>query len=336
MTLTPGTSLTIDLPITQAYQSGDVTLNAQTIPARLELTEREHLFRSDKVLVGKYNSIDIHAQIEFWYKYDAGQNKITLRGNDDKSDAQLSITTFSGGSPSLAFRHTPNAVAQTQANMWADHVRQDAGLANVMTAQTRQCNQVLVDALIDAGISAVLVLRPTPIITLANLAAYRDMLGDEIGATENLDTESEIKLLQFRLNSVYGGNVTWANNAQFANIIGSTTDPRPSKYSSWLDMWRTEVNGGNAPANCTSLNFFSNDPSRKCSTTFVGGHVVTGQTPLSPATGSTVYLYPICNVHNGVNSCYMEVKQNRTGIQLNDYMKSSFLSEILTGETVPG
>jgi hypothetical protein len=320
MALQPGTSLTINLPITQAYQSGDVTLSPQTVAARIDLTEREHLFKSEKIPVGKYKTHDVYAQLEFWYKYDITENKITLRGNDDKSDVQLSITSFSGDTPGLGFRHTPNDIAQP-ANLWADYVQHDAKLAAAMKSQARQCNQLLVDGLIEAGISAVLELRPPPVVTPENLDAYRGMFGDEIASNAPLDVPSEIKLLQLRVNSVYGGNVTWASNAQFANVIGSTTDPRPSKYASWIDMWATEANSGSRPTQCTSLDFFSNDPSKKCSTDFVGGHVVTGQTPTSPTKGSTVYLYPICKIHNGNNSCYMEVKENPTGVQLNNYMQ---------------
>jgi hypothetical protein len=203
------------------------------------------------------------------------------------------------------------------------YVRQDRkNYGKLRSCQSaRQSRQLLVDGLIEAGISAVLELRPPPVVTLENLDAYRDMFGDEIASNVPLDVTSEIKLLQLRVNSVYGGNVTWAGNAQFANVIGSTTDPRPSKYASWINMWATEANNGSLPTQCTSLNFFSNDPSNTCSTDFVGGHVVTGQTPTSPATGSTVYLYPICKRHNGNNSCYMEVKKKPTGVQLNNYMK---------------
>jgi hypothetical protein len=44
--------------------------------------------------------------------------------------------------------------------------------------------------------------------------------------------------------------------------------------------------------------------------------VITGQTAMEMAAGTTVYIFPICKSHNGTNAYYMESKNYHTGVQL--------------------
>jgi hypothetical protein len=130
------------------------------------------------------------------------------------------------------------------------------------------------------------------------------------------DPIAEVARMQDRLDSTYVGTVTWSSKANFANVIGSTDDPKVPGFTSWISLWQDKCNGGAGPSKCTSYNYFSNDPTRKCSSTFYGGHVVTGKSAMTMPKGSTVYIFPVCGFHNASDTTYMEALYNLTGVQL--------------------
>ncbi|MDU1912518.1 hypothetical protein [Fusobacterium sp.] len=117
------------------------------------------------------------------------------------------------------------------------------------------------------------------------------------------------------IRSVYGGIAGIEENITFANIIGSTDDPKPFGYTVWLDLMQDaliEFLGDKTYVefylgNCvTDKKFYYKDSdteiiddSKHCKGVIVGGHIISGDTPSEIAQGSTVYLLPICNKHNG-------------------------------------
>jgi len=71
------------------------------------------------------------------------------------------------------------------------------------------------------------------------------------------------------IESVYGGTVTFPQGHHFANVIGSTNDPKIDGQS-WLDLWYNNIRV--YPTICTSYHF----QDFQCGTNLVGGHVVEG------------------------------------------------------------
>ena len=111
------------------------------------------------------------------------------------------------------------------------------------------------------------------------------------------------------VQSGLSGTVEVDKNTPFVNVIGSTRDPRPKIYKSWIDVIRQAYNltGGkyNPEICCTDGKYY--DPCTHgeiqggtChNNSIVGGHVlIDTMTPRSVEEGSYVYLLPICNNHN--------------------------------------
>ena len=113
----------------------------------------------------------------------------------------------------------------------------------------------------------------------------------------------------------------------FANIIGSSFDPRPCH--AWIDLLRSNqcianrcITDGRFYLTATNLH----DDQHFCNTSFVGGHVIDGVRPLSANKGGEVKLVSICQKHNVtgngvVNPHYMVSQVNGKGAILANYLK---------------
>lgn len=120
------------------------------------------------------------------------------------------------------------------------------------------------------------------------------------------------------LESVWGGTVQFPMGTNFANVIGSTYDPRVPGYSSWINLWITQFGD---PNGCTSRGFPEN---LTCDGPMVGGHCILGTIAQSVPSGSNdVFIVPICARHNRKDDIYMQIKYNGgNAIRLHNYMRS--------------
>lgn len=116
----------------------------------------------------------------------------------------------------------------------------------------------------------------------------------------------------FQVQSKFKGTTKFASHAPFANVIGSTNDPKVGGQS-WIGLWRSQFGDEHY---CTSLNFMVN-----CGTALVGGHVITGTVAKTMPVGSTVYIMPICKAHNNNNNVWMEAITNQNAVVLSDYLR---------------
>jgi hypothetical protein len=310
--------LTVELPLTPAYEGDGINLTSQSVTAALDLSGGTRTFDSAAKTVGTYQGAEVRAKLTFTYHYDKEEDKVTIRGNDDNTVDQLRITMTLGGEPGLASHHTPNyaGLNLTLNHVWAAQVKQSPGLSEAMAATARACNDILVKALMDAGVSSVLKIGTAPVVTLENLNNFKQMFGEEVTPLDLTTAPAEIARIQFIVYSTYVGTVTWKANTTFANVIGSTDDPKVSGYSSWIELWAYKCNSGNDTDTCSSLNYYSNDPSRKCKGVILGGHVIPGTTAKKMNKGDTVYIYPICTDHNNTDANSMKSIYNPDGVQL--------------------
>ena len=319
-------SLYVELPLAPLHADQDASIAPQSVTAILDLSGGPRTFESEAKTVGSYRGLPVLARLAFDYSYDREEDKLTIRGNDDRTPDQLGITTFLSGTPdlafhqapSLAFHHTPNDLGQNHGavNMWADHVRRHPALADGLAQTARDCNDAIVKAAMDAGLSMVLKIGTPPLVTLDNVDDFKRMFGEPVTETAPADKTAEVIRIQFKVDSTYVGTVTWKLNTTFANVIGSTHDPQPPGVTSWLGLWADKCNGGHDTTKCSSYNFFSKDTKWVCTTTHVGGHIIPGTVAKSMAKGSTVYILPICSRHNGSDPNYMKSLYNPDGVQL--------------------
>jgi len=133
-----------------------------------------------------------------------------------------------------------------------------------------------------------------------------------VGIYDSTSAISEIIRKGYQVQSKFKGTTRFPKNAAFANIIGSTNDPKVDGLS-WIGLWRREFGSENV---CTSLNFMAN-----CGPALVGGHVIMGTVAKPMPAGSTVFIIPICKAHNNNNNIWMEAITNQNAVVLSDYLR---------------
>jgi len=136
--------------------------------------------------------------------------------------------------------------------------------------------------------------------------------GIPVGIFDSDSEISEIINKGYQVQSRFKGTTRFPKNAAFANVIGSTNDPRVGGLS-WIGLWRREFGNENV---CSSLNFMAN-----CGPALVGGHVIMGTVAKTMPAGSTVFIIPICKAHNNNNNIWMEAITNQNAVVLSHYLQ---------------
>ena len=119
------------------------------------------------------------------------------------------------------------------------------------------------------------------------------------------------------VRSTFGGTYTFASTDDFANVIGSSTDPKVDGLA-WINLWKRTY----PTATITQCSSYDFPTGFGCTTNFVGGHVILGQTAQVVAAGSNdVYIIPICQKHNKNNNVYMMPIKEKRAVWLKNYLK---------------
>ena len=148
------------------------------------------------------------------------------------------------------------------------------------------------------------------------------------------------------LRSTNAQAVPWGAGKEFANVIGSTYDPKqvPEYINEhWINLYKRIVRIAHTV--CATDGYFYNSSDEEpldsvdypCSGVIVGGHVVQGQTARAgmPGSNDDVFIVPICNNHNTKNypkstpknpvdtgaGFFMKLKEDVEVLQLSGYMQ---------------
>lgn len=315
------TKITFDLPLFNTLNQGPLRLAQQSVPVELELTAGEHLFTSAPMEIGTFFHFEVFGHISIPYSYDPDMRYVTICGPEDTSDKQLAIHTSLEQHPKLTSSHSVHSTGATAvaSNMWTDFINNSPVVKQANQTAIWQAIDTLVKQLLDAGVQGVIQTGPAPVVDPHNYQDYKAMFAPEKANVEQ-PTLDDILEIQGTVDSSYYGTITWALNCAFANIIGSTHDPKPPGYSSWIQLWSDKCHGGYNTTHCSSYNYDDGKNTFTCNTTgFVGGHVIPGQTAKAVAKGGTAYIFPICPRHNGNDNIYMSSRYNPTGVVLHNY-----------------
>lgn len=319
------TKVNFNLPIFNLYEHGPLKINQHEVPVEIRLTKGNHTFTSEPIEIGNFFHYKIFAYISIPYSYDPNMKYITIAGPEDTSVMQLSIHTSPDKIPELSDTHRLNSKEFTfPTNIWSDFINRSTDLRQVGKTTIRLAIETLVNELLNAGVQGVIQTGDAPIVTPDNYQAYKDMFLPQKADVQKPSLE-DILQLQAAIKSTYYGTITWNSMYSFANIIGSTHDPKPSGYSSWLTLWKDTCNNGNYPTRCSSYNYSNGAPGFSCGSDFVGGHVIPGTKANSVTIGGTAYIFPICKGHNNNDNIYMSCRYNPKGVVIKNYNQKMFL-----------
>jgi hypothetical protein len=264
-----------------------------------------------------FDNPELMATLSVWYDWDPATRVLTLCAPELVSSDSTFLSTFPAGSERAARHYSHGKPAERKAGAWTTSRALAPGLADALAAAARDAQQAIIDAAIAAGLNVAL-RTPVPELTPEELADLRLVYRRGI-FSRSYDpavplAEDEVV---FSIQSVWGGTVTFKAAEAFANVIGSTGDPKIGGLS-WIALWRNQF--GNPPQ-CASLSFpagFSCTPAGPKSP--LGGHVIVGKVATKVPWGvNYVYIMPICSAHNNDDNVYMEALKTRNGIWLKNY-----------------
>ncbi|MEZ3505065.1 MAG: hypothetical protein K1W25_16725 [Lachnospiraceae bacterium] len=127
------------------------------------------------------------------------------------------------------------------------------------------------------------------------------------------------------LESTYKGNIELAPGTEFANVVGTSNDPKPGDINtSWIAFWKCiyiATHYSYPPSWCCTdgmkyNNYGNNIVLHVEGATYGelnGGHIILGRIARQPYPGEIVYIVPICTGHNTMgNSFYMKTGHEAT------------------------
>ena len=303
----------------QVYRSPGVELYGRPFTFIFSLRAGEHSFQSEAFEIGTVHALEgrrLHAHVAFHYSYDPDDSTVTLYGVDYGSqNAMHLITVLQGTSGYCIHPASPPIGEWATAGGWYDHISFAPGLEEVLRGLARSAYEALIATLENVPGLNVEVLRRSPELPAEDFrVVYR--AGTFLGLYEPgrfYGPEDTV----VHIDSVYRGTKTLMKRAKFANVIGSTPDPKVGSRS-WLRLWILKTQKGR-PFRCTSLGFNRFN----CNTLFVGGHVVSGTAAKRmPAGSAQVMIIPICIRHNNNDHVFMEARWNgRMAITLRKYLR---------------
>jgi hypothetical protein len=308
------------------YRNEFVELDESTSEVSVTLENGTHAFTSGDVPIGRIPAFEnrrLMARITFQYGYDQTGQSVTVNGTDYASADSMCLVTFPEGTTEYCRQRAAAAAGfpaddLTGNRHWNYRTSLMPGVEDVLRGMARAASDALIAALKQVPGLIVRVRDDVPelpaedyrqLLTVYRNGVFRGFYG-QVGDLTADDTVQPIE-------STYYGTADFGQGADFANVRGSTDDPKPTGYSSWVSLWKAKANNDNAPTACTSFGF----KSFQCGGQIVGGHVIRGRTVSSLPKGSDVYILPICDNHNKNNSVYMSTINYKTAVWLKNYLK---------------
>lgn len=316
-------SITIPAGSKLSYSVPALSVTGYVPEIQADISEGTHLFTSDSFELGTVISAEgrrLIGRIAFSYTYDAARRTMTVAGTEFSSKDTMVLVTQAEGIDEICVERTVShglTLEESHQNrFWNYRTQLVPGAEKVFNLMLRNTNKAMIESLKQQKDLIVQVRTPLPALStehyLSLCTVHRN--GVFLGMYDK-DKDYGPDIVIGNPESTWGGTVYMNYGENFANVIGSTGDPHIAGKS-WIKLWADQFSG--YPTICTSYNYGG----FVCGNTFVGGHVILGQTAHTVATGSnSVYIYPICHAHNNNDNVYMAAVQYLDGVWLNNFQQ---------------
>jgi hypothetical protein len=318
----------INLLISPAFKNQHVSIEPTSIILEIPLIDGSHIIKSAPVRVGNlinFGNPPIFATFTLWYQYDCIKKFITVCSDDLISQHSAHITTYADGLNQACVQHSYDVdIYQDELNKhWNHNSILFPGLGDSFRQTLKAANLMIRKSLIDANLNLNVRSRIPDISEELYLSLctvhYKGSFFEMYDPSKIYGKEYTLQVI----DSTGYGVTQLSSNQAFANVIGSTNDPKIGG-SSWIALWTSQFG---ANRGCTSYNIAGipggGVTNFLCTTgnLVYGGHVLLGQFSESLHTGSNVVMIiPICPAHNNDDSVYMEAIRTNKAITLQNYL----------------
>jgi hypothetical protein len=288
--------LQVTVPLTPAHTSESVTVEETTATLTIPLVHGEQRSTTPEQVVGTLADAanpNLVGTLTVWSDYEPTYRVLTILGSEFES----------ADSPYLSvYPQSDRGRTIEQPTLSDDAVR--------------SANEAIVEAALAQGISVIVRTPPPeldPELEEKLLLVYENgVLKEPYDPDKEYGEDTQV----FNIQSTFGGTMVLAGGTDFANVIGSTPDPKPAGTKAWRELW--EVTFKVVGNQCASEGFMG----FKCGTPYVGGHSIFGQVPGEVPKGSNnVFIIPICQQHNTNNKVYMNPIKYNQAVSLHHYME---------------
>ncbi|TFK70999.1 hypothetical protein BDN72DRAFT_838238 [Pluteus cervinus] len=314
-------SISISFGSHAAYKEHILSLTGAPHQLQVDFEKGEHVFTSPDLELGTIHAMKdtpLIGRIIFRYTYgaEAGHDSITVCDADYESADGMALMTFPKGREDLSCFERASS-----AGFAADEIHRN-GYWNTRSPLIPGASQIFKDIARDASRAVIAALEAqnvllnvrTPLPELP-LEVYRKFCfvyqdGKFLCTYDDLHQQPRDydsgSLTIFDLGSTVDASLThFPPHTNFANVLGSTGDPKPSGFANWTQVWNY-FSRRPPQLECSSFNFQVDPPHQPrpfgCNTVMHGGHVILGNAADQVATGSNIVrIIPICGNHNHVS-----------------------------------
>ena len=313
-------SLSVDVPLTPSYTNSYVNIFQMQTTIVIPLTSGSRIITTPRQNVGTlpyFPKPTLQAYLSLWYDYNPDENTLTFCSNDLISPDATYLTTIplDMNQPSVQHTYLSDMAPCGSNPNWNYCTPLTPGLKEALHESVRNANQTVINSVTKLGYTVIVRTPPPPLspeeCKKLSLVYYKGQFKQCYNpeAEEKYDKDHAI----VSINSIWYGEIYLNSSDYFANVIGSTGDPKVGGLT-WLQLWQRQF--GTATS-CTSLRYqgFS------CGPGLVGGHVILGRTAKKLPTGNNnLFIMPICTAHNNNDNVYMAPLSYTKGVALWDYM----------------
>lgn len=311
--------MNVQICLAPEYPNAELSTQQTQVALDFALVDGEHTITSPLAKVGTVASgasPDLMASITFWYRFDAATNTLTFCSSELVSEDATFLTMAPSGSGQFRKQNAYINDDQELASkvQWAYATPLSAGLQPALQETVRRANDLVIATAKSRGFT-VIVRTPVPDMPAEDYKQfsavyYQGKFLEFFGPEKTYTSEHQV----VPLDSIWYGEIYLNSQDYFANVIGSTNDPKVAGKS-WIQLWQGQFGTANT---CTSYGITG----FTCSGPLLGGHVVLGKVATNVLQGSDkVFIMPICTGHNSNDNVYMAPLKYLNGIALHNYLQ---------------
>jgi hypothetical protein len=311
----------INVTLSTTYKNKHIDINKTQCDLELKFQNGQHTIETEPKEIGKlthYKNTPIMARFILSYDFNEKNKTLSLYGTGHTSNNSICLNTYLKNSNEHCFQKITNFSLGEKNELfnsnWNYTTQLTPNLENTFIEVITLANNTFIEAVKNIEGLTVQIRTLPPKFSSEEHENYslvykNDAFIEFYNPKKEYGKDYTIK----RIESVWGGTVHFNNGENFANVIGSTYDPKIGG-DSWIGLWRNQFGNPNI---CTSYQYGGFN----CNNNLVGGHIIKGQQAIFvPPASNSVYIMPICSAHNNNDNVYMAALQYLNGIWLNNYM----------------
>ena len=320
--------MNITIPLKLEYNNELIKLEKPNHQISIELKNGTNTLISEPIECGVACNIEgdtkkLYATVSFKYNFDEVNSQLTIISSEIESDDSINFTIGHPGYPKITSFKSEQKVSSLE--RLTDITYKSPLFPNLKSIIDRERGEIKNAIIDESNINGITVFVKSPFPEMEfedyqNLSLVYDVYEKTLETFE-VDKVYDVTKRIFHIESYFKDVVYFASNEKFANVIGSTHDPK-IEGKSWLKLWRNAFNAKSKICASFEYNNFNCTDGSDNGKHLVGGHIILGDKASQIEVGSDdVYIIPICKAHNNNDKVFMMPIHERRAVRLGGFMQ---------------